>query len=545
MRGSLAAAAITALGLVAAPSALAHAVLVLASPSQGAVLEQSPERVVLRFDESVSTVAGSMRVFDGRARRVDDGQVDQPTGSELSVGLDADLPDDTYTVAWRVISADSHPIHGAYTFSVGEPGENASGVVDQVLGDEARSAAVGAALYLARLAGLALILLCVGGVAVLAFVVDQDARTRFSRIALSFAAVLLAVVSLALIALTGVDAAGFGLDAVTRWSLSEDVLDAAFGQVWLARAVLAAALAVVILLSLRTRSERWHVPAILIGSAIAGTPALSGHARVEGALSVVSDAVHVLAAGVWVGGLVFLVLVLVEAGGDRWSLASTAVPRFSGIALVAVIALVAAGIVNSLVEIGSLQGLWDTTYGRLVLAKIALLVPLLLLGAFNNRISVPRLRSGTSRTTDRRRFAGAVALELAVMVAVVSVTAVLVAEPPPKAQAATRLVSREGEVGPYDFTLVVDPARVGSNEIHAYVLQSSGQPAVVDEIELRTRLPAKNLGPLELEATPAGPGHVVAAGELPLAGSWQFELDVRKGEFDEWRAFVDIPIRKD
>ena len=100
-------------------------------------------------------------------------------------------------------------------------------------------------------------------------------------------------------------------------------------------------------------------------------------------------------------------------------------------------------------------------------------------------------------------------------------------------------------IGPYDFTVTVDPARTGTNEIHLYLLDSTGQPASVDEITLSATLPAADVGPLELKATPAGPGHVLARAQLPLAGDWQLQVTVRKGEFDQWSAVTDLPIRKD
>ena len=135
---------------------------------------RSPAQVVLRFDEAVATVAGSVRVFDGDARRVDTGEVTEPASDTVAVSLPAGLPEDTYTVAWRVLSADSHPIRGAFVFSVGEPVGDGRGVADQVLDAEAASASIDWALALTRFIGLVLILLCIGGVAVLTFVADRQ-----------------------------------------------------------------------------------------------------------------------------------------------------------------------------------------------------------------------------------------------------------------------------------------------------------------------------------------------------------------------------------
>jgi copper transport protein len=540
----------TAAALAAAgpQPALAHATLVHTSPAHGEILERPPEQLILHFDERVGLIPSSVRLYDSDAKRIDVGQVQQPFDGGIEVSVPA-LPDDTYTVGWRVLSEDSHPIRGAFVFSVGEPVGGGVGVAEQILDEDAESALVDWGLWLVRFLGLALILGCVGGAAVLAFVVDShQTRTRTLWIVLGILAALLAFSSLALVALTGVKVAGLGLGDVFRYSASREVLETSFGQVWLGRAALALALAAVAVLAVRRRSpERWLVPAVFLAFTIGITPALSGHARVEGALAVLSDAVHVAAAGVWAGGLAFLALLLVEAGGDRWSLASSAVPRFSLLAVGSVIALVATGVVNGLFEVSSVSALWETTYRQLVLAKAALLLPLLALGAFNNRVSVPALKAATAGPELRRRFSRAVALELGVMIAVVGVTAALVAETPAKAEASgSGAITREGEIGPYLYTLTVDPAQVGRSEVHVYLLEATGQPAVVDEIGLAATLDDPDVGLLPLEATPAGPGHVVvAAAELPLPGDWTFQLDARRGEFDQWTTTVDIPIGKD
>ena len=542
---ALAVAAAVAAALIVPSAVLAHASLVEATPSEGAVLRRAPKRVVLRFDEAVSTVPGSVRVFDRQVERVDSGDVEKPSSDSVSVGLRSDLPDGTYVVAWRVISADSHPIRGAYAFSLGEPVGSTADVVEAVLDQEAGSESVDLALAVVRFVGLSLILLCVGGAAVVAFVVDRrEAPGSWHWIALAAVGVLLALDSLAWIAFTGVKAAGFGLGETFSWSLSREVLDTTFGKVWAVRALLGLALAIVAAIALRRR--RWDAGALLLllASSIAVTPALAGHARIEGALGVFSDALHVAAAGVWVGGLAFLVLVLVEAGGDRWSLASRIVPRFSTLAVASVVALVTTGVVSGFLEVRSWSALWETTYGRLLLAKVALLIPLVALGAFNNRVSVPRIRQD-AESRSRRLFVRTVGVELALMLVIVGVTTALVAEPPARAAAAAKVVSRDGEVGPYDYSLTVDPARAGSNEVHVYLLDSTGQLAPVDEITLSGSLPSADIGPLELELNRAGPGHVTGVSELPLAGEWRVRLGVRKGEFDEWSTVIDIPIRKD
>jgi copper transport protein len=222
------------------------------------------------------------------------------------------------------------------------------------------------------------------------------------------------------------------------------------------------------------------------------------------------------------------------------------VPAFSGVAVLAVTALLVAGVVNGLYEVGSWSALWETTYGRLLLIKVALVLPLLALGAFNNRVSVPRVRDGGASELDKRRFLRTTGAELALLVVVVGITAALVAEPPARAQATSAPIAVSTEIGPYDADLVVDPGEPGDNELHLYLLEQSGQPASVDETRIAASMPSASIGPLRMRPVPAGPGHyVVPRASFPFAGMWQLGIDVRKGEFDSWSTFVDIDIRKD
>jgi copper transport protein len=528
--------------------------LVSSSPTNDEVLEHAPAQVVLRFSEPVETAFGSIRVYDGYARRVDEGRTERPQPREVAVRTPSALPRGTYTVAWRVLSADSHPVSGAFVFHVGMPGAGSAGVAGQVLDEQAGSRTVDFAFGVVRFLTFALILLCVGGAIALAIVLAREDRQtrRTPWLVLLVVGVLLAVVSLAGIGLQGAQASGLGLDAALRSSLIGEVLETRFGHASVARAGLAlliSLLAGLALLRALRREPACAWGACGLGVLVAATPALSGHARVEGGLAVASDWVHVLAASAWAGGLAFLLLALWRARGGRWPLATRAVPRFSALAVLAVGTFLAAGVLSGFLELGSWSGLWETTYGRLLIVKVGLVLPVLALGAFNNRFSVPRLRAGVASALERRRFLLSTVFELALVVCIVGVTAVLVAEPPAKAQPVLQPgpVSREATIGPFHLELTVDPARTGSNTIHLHLLDhSTGQPAVVDEVRVAASLPAASLGPLRLRAVPAGPGQaVVTAATFPLVGDWRLRVDVRKGEFDQWSTTVTTPIRKD
>ena len=218
-----------------------------------------------------------------------------------------------------------------------------------------------------------------------------------------------------------------------------DVLDTRFGHAWLARALIAAVVAVVAL-AVRKGTDPWAV--VLVASALVPTVSLAGHAAVGGAVEAFADLAHLAAAAVWTGLAAVVVALFSLHGEDRWRFASKAVPRFSLLAGASVAVLIAAGLVSGYLEVRSWSGLWETTYGRLLLLKAGLLVGLIALGAYNRLVAVPQLRRGDISPGVRRGFTRAVSAELTAMVVVVGLTASLIVQPPAK-QAAAAGPSRE------------------------------------------------------------------------------------------------------
>jgi copper transport protein len=259
------------------------------------------------------------------------------------------------------------------------------------------------------------------------------------------------------------------------------------------------------------------------------------------------DVAHIQAAAVWIGGLTFVLLALLWSGTERWQLAATAVPRFSTIALVSVGALLVAGLVNGYLQVRSWSGLVETNYGRLLLVKAGLLVPILVLAGLNNRRAVPRLRTGTPSVLERGHFVRAAVGELVLVVVVLAVTAVLVAEPPARASTApSGPYATTAALGDLELNLVVDPAIAGANDVHLYLLTRLGQPTDLEEIRLAASLPSHEIGPLRFEARRAAPGHYLVAGaDFPLAGNWQLAVNARRGEFESLSAALTVPIRKE
>jgi copper transport protein len=544
-----------------APAAFAHATLLGTQPSNDAVVEESPDRVVLRFDEAVESALGSVRVYDGEGRQVDAGEIERPSSDRVAVSIDRSLQRGTYTVTWRVISADSDPIDGAFIFHVQAPGPQPEGVAAQVLED---TPLVVSAFYTGgRFLDYALMLLCVGGVASLVLVLataSTDVRRRLQR-RLAVVALALVVVALAGIVFQAAAAGDLPLREAATWNAVSEVMQTRFGRFSLARAVLALCLAAVLWQMARNGGRAGRARgglALALGLGMIVTPVASGHASVSGPLSFVADYAHVAAAATWTGGLAVLVLGLWLARAGRWRLAERAVPRFSNLAVGAVAALLVAGTINGVIQVkvpgswsvpSAWRGLWESTYGLLLLAKIALVVPLLALGAFNNRYSVPRLRAGIASVLERRRFLRAVCAELAIMVAIVGVTAFLVNAPPARTEvqmhgAVAAAVDFDGQLMAH---LSVDPAIAGRNDIHLEFEAPDGEPAELDEVSLDARLASAGIGPLRFEAKPSGEhgAFVVSGAQLPIAGDWQLRVEARRGEFDVFTQTVSVPIEEE
>ena len=539
MRRSATAIVIVAAALAAASSAWAHATVVSTDPANDKIVPTQPRAVTMTFSESVETSSDSLRVFDSNAKRVDTGAIDRPAGAQVSVPLKTGLANGTYTVAWRVVSADSHPIQGSFVFHVGAPGAAPAGIGSEVLGAGAPKT-VTVPFDVIRFLGFAALILAVGGVvSLLVFLKDANPGLRRRLWAVDAgAAGLLALLGPLVILLEGASGAGLGIRDGFTWGLASDVLGTRFGHVIVARTILAAVLCVFALIvrGLPERDRGLEEAAIIPAAALLLMPALSGHASVSGTAAFVLDVAHVLAASIWVGGLAFDVMALLMAGEGRWPLATRCVPRFSTAAVGSVALLLVAGTINGYLQVRTWNALWETTYGQLLVIKIALVLPLLALGAFNNKFSVPNLKAGIASVAERRRFLRLVGVELTIMATVLAVTAVLVSEPPAKASAASATGATNTAsiiVDPYHVIVTVTPGKAGANDV---AIEAHGPKLA--ELTMSASLPAKGIPPQKLKVEPAGtkPGETdfaVKGASFAIPGDYAITITLRQDEFTE------------
>jgi copper transport protein len=558
---ALAVAAAAAAVLV--PSAFAHSVLLGTEPANDAVVQESPGRVELRFNEPVEMSLGGIRVFDSEGNRVDADRVSPNGARRVGVDIEGELERGTYTVAWRAISADSDPISGAFVFHVQERGVQPGGIsVESLTGT---TTTVDVFFTGGRFFDFALLLLSLGGAVVLVIALPSapwHVKRRLYGV-LAGLATALALVALLNIFFQGAAAGGVGILDAFRWNVFTTVLETRYGEMMLVQAALAATLGLSAMALRHSEGrDRRALTALtlVLGAGMALTPSFSGHASTAGKLALTSDIAHIIAAALWTGGLGFLVLALVLARDDRWPLATRAVPRFSNMAVVSVATLLIAGVINGYLQVRTWSALWETRYGLLLLAKIALVIPLLGLGAYNNRYAVPRLKAGIASVLERRRFLTAAGVELAIMVAVVAVTAVLVNAEPARTEAMMEGMAMEDgamgteagdqeafesdvDLGEMMAHLVVEPAMPGENSIHLTFEHADAER--LTKVSVAASLPSEDIGPLAFPAKPVQgqPGEYVAEGaSLSLPGEWELRIEALMGEFDLLTETITVPI---
>ncbi|MEY2438491.1 MAG: copper transport protein, partial [Acidimicrobiaceae bacterium] len=243
MRRALVAIALVAGAVFALASpASAHAVLETTSPADRAHLDAVPPIVTLQFSENVSAELGAVKVFDGAGKRVDNGNL-EARNNAVSLGLQSGLGDGAYIVTWRVISADSHPVRGAFTFTVGAGAEATDSAVANVL-DSGGDRVYEIAGAVARLLAYGGILLASGGGVFLVLAHDGgEERARLVRV-VTVAAMTGAVAVLLEIPAQAALVTGLGLEAVTNADVVRDVLGRGVG--WSSLLSIAGVVAVVI-----------------------------------------------------------------------------------------------------------------------------------------------------------------------------------------------------------------------------------------------------------------------------------------------------------
>ncbi|HEV8461806.1 MAG TPA: copper resistance protein CopC [Gaiellaceae bacterium] len=350
--------ALIALALPA--GAAAHATLTGTSPENGAVLDTAPAAVVVTFDDTVRVAPGNAAVANATNESVLAGPA-TAHAHDLRIPLRHNLANGAYSVRWSIVSDDGHRERGVLAFAVGAGSASPHSVLGAGTTLTWNDILLRTLYYLGVLAA--------GGAAVFGL----RARTLFGE-GLRRPLAHLLFFSLLLFFLGG---SGILHSAPpgTRFAL-------------VVKIAITVALAGGAAAALAPAVPRLLPVALAASLLLLAAPTLSGHALDRNqprVLAAVIDLAHISAAAVWFGGLLALVYVVPRASTDDGTRRAGA-RAFSSSALVAVLVLAASGLGRALTELSAVSQMWSTSYGRALIVKTALFLPLLGVGWLNRTL---------------------------------------------------------------------------------------------------------------------------------------------------------------
>jgi copper transport protein len=579
---------------ISVATALAHANVVRSEPPDGGAVDQAPQEIRLWFSEPISPLAVQARVLDRNGQPVPstEAQVaaDDPT---LLVVTVPDLPDGIYNVAYSVLSTDDgHASQGHLVFSIG------GAAAGQTAPAAASEPPVPLAEVILRWLNY-LALASLGGAIAVAFVLLRPRASSESspggdsaaNVAAAFAVARRRVLRWALVSAVAALLLGLGLllweasvlallaapgatagrsigevVAALLGQLSTMLISTRSGWLWVLREALLAIIAVLLFFQ---RGRSW--PASrgagmvlgLLAVAVIAIQANLGHAaavKPETSLAVALDIAHLIAASLWVGGLLALAigllpLLLAGRGTPAYAaLAHAAWGPFGALAALSVGVLIATGLYNTGQEVASLDGLLTTLYGRILIAKVVLVLGVGFFGLLNSTMLHPSLTAPLAKLLRRpagwtplslRRLPLLIVAELGVGLAVLLATGTMVTTSPPHGPGfdpapavATTVTVPSQQVDDLLFTFEARPNQPGQNIALLQVVSTRRPPpAEIMRVIVHFTFRGQDIGTQTADAQEIAPGEYQLAGEqLSLAGLWQVDVVARRRGIEDTKA---------
>nr|WP_245432852.1 copper resistance CopC/CopD family protein [Mesorhizobium loti] len=505
--------------------ASAHASLVKTEPADGAMLQQSPSRFSLAFSEPVSPLVLTLVRPDGTQQRLTSFRSD---GQTLDIDNPQALGKGTHVLSWRVISTDGHPVGGSLLFSIGSVSSapTTGEIVDPWLHR---------AIWAAKLVLYLGLFLGVGGVFALSWLAGGARGGERFVVVMLLSGLVAASVSLGL---QGLDALGAPFEQFAETIVWKTAFATSF--VWTALiAAIALGLGLLTLIMPRVDAKPFAAVALVaVGVALAA----SGHASAAAPQWLTRPMVFLHGAGIafWAGALAPLAVTLKRQapGADIF------LHRFSAAILPVVVVLVIAGTVLAVIQVETFSALVDTDYGRLLLAKLALVVGLFALAATNRWVLTHPAEAG--QTAARHRLVRSILVETAIVLAIFGIAAGWRFTPPPRALAiaaaepvATHMMTLQAMAD-----LTVTPGKAGPVSASIMLMTGDFGPLDAKEVTLVLSRPEAGIEPLKRIATKPGDGTWLVDGlVIPFPGRWTVRLDILVSDFEMVKLEGPIDIR--
>lgn len=530
---AVAALAVAAFTLLPAPSAAAHPTLQATTPPAGYSVMEAPREITLDFGEPVGLVPDALRLTASDRQLATSPAALSENGRRVNARVDETLPPDLYQVAWQVRADDGDLVSGGFFFAVGvSVVDGDAGAPIGGAGGTAPLNAPAAALRWVLFAALAIGLGGAGG-RLLADRIRREVTAAGDVVPVPLPAPMLTGAVLGLTATSGlILLGGYGI---------AEVLGSHPGRLLGVELAGFAASAGLAGLSRILGRPRLHTASVAPLLAVVGAEAMRAHVSALHPLAGgLLTAVHLLAAALWIGGLLQVLRVALRWRRAGW--ARLLLFDYARVALWLAIAVIATGIVQGLLLVPTAADLLGTDYGQVLLAKLAVVVLVLGCAVLARRALHARLRR--DRDSKSRPMGRPVWIEMASLVTVLALTGVLTSLTPP-AQAIADVALPPPPLGP------AVPVGTLAGQVTVAATASDGRLVVRLSTPLdgpfdqppespSYRLTAQATPGEELALLSCGTGCFVASVDWQ-PGTTTFTLDVTAAPWTGGRSTLDVP----
>ena len=550
--------------MIGFPLAYGHPFLLDSEPSQGQNVAVGTTQIITHYSEAVEINFSELKIYDSNGNQVDNRDTAYYNAESSLVITTSPLEDGVYTIASKVLSkVDGHLVHAAIIFGVGDVQIDAS-----LLESQEQSETTFIPESIARFPGLVGQTIVLGGI-IASIVIWSTGQTRFKeQIALietSFKAKFSKVIGFGIIA---VFASNFIMLGVQTWRLETsplDVIQTTFGHTWLTRMILT-----IILIGIWFWIERKNqvsiktqLPMLVFALALIATTTMMGHgASTELVPPIILDYVHNLLSSIWIGGVIFLGFVVLPSitkldGTVRDKITISLIPRFSAMIIISLGILIITGPTLLWFLDSNVSSLTDSTYGKLIMLKIAIASVMIAFGGFYQIRFIQQAKKDLKSTSVFKKLKRPLRFEAGLGIALLAVVALLVNSSLPAGE--IQSVSAEQGMTGYEsslfsenarFDVTVAPVGIGVNQIDVIVSGLDDQPlSDISSLKIKVSNPSRSIASIEAEVTEnkiSGQDIFTKYSAEPtfsFAGIWQIELEAQRTENANESVLFDVRIK--
>ena len=542
------------------PLASAHPFLLDSEPGQGQNAPAGTTQIITNYSEAVEIGFSELRVYDANGNQIDNKDTAYNGGETSLIVTTPPLEDGVYTITSKVLSKiDGHLVQAAIVFGVGDVKIDSS-----LLEKQENSETTFIPESIARFPGLVGQTIVLGGV-IVSITIWSSQQTRFREVFADineqFKIKFSKIIGIGVIATF---ASNFIMLGVQTWRLETsplDVIGTTFGTTWLIRMIIT-----IIIIGLWFWMEKKNeitikgqIPLLIASLILIATTTMMGHgASTELEAPWILDYSHNLLSSIWIGGVIFFAFVALPTitkteNSIKEKITLSLIPRFSGLFIIAIGILIITGPTLLWFLDDNVASLTDSTYGKLILIKIAIAAAMIGFGGMY-QIKFLKNMSDLEKLNISRKISKPLKFEAGLGIALLAVVALLVNSSLP----AGEIQSADAIQGTFGYESVlfsenakfdvkVLPAGIGSNTISVIVTSYDNKPlADISGLKVKVSNPQKNISPIEAEVTENIQDSVTkysADATFGFAGNWQIELEAQRAENSNENAIFSLQIK--